>query len=226
MPTINEIVHEIQYSIMIGNFLPKQRLVELELAQRYSVSRTMIRESLRILEDRGSVVTHSNKGAMVNDLSAKEIRDIYFLRTRLERIASILAYDHLYQTNIREMENLQKSLRKSDRIDLEAVKTHEEFHEIIYRAAGNEVLAAEIKRLIVLSGPIRYRAYISPSRRNITLGGHDEIINALRDKDRQTFLEVSHNHVFGSLKFYLRSFYPIDAEELIDEYKQMVASIF
>lgn len=97
MTTIDKIVQEIQHSIMIGDFLPKQRLVETELAQRFSVGRTMIRESLRILEDRGSVVTHSNKGAMVTDLSPKEIRDIYFLRTRLEQIASILAFDNLYQ---------------------------------------------------------------------------------------------------------------------------------
>lgn len=221
MNTIQRIAEKIEYAIMVGEYRPRQHLVEAELADRFSVSRTIIRESLRILHDRGVVITYSNKGSSVVDFTAQEIRDLYFLRLQLEESACLLGFPHITAEGLREMEGLQHFLKASVHTNEEVIKAHERFHEIIFKASGNPFLTNSIRRLITLAGPMRYRAYITPERRPITLGQHDEIIQAIKAGDKDEFVKLHYNHVFESLKIYLTTYYPQEAELLLREYEQM-----
>lgn len=122
------------------NYRPMQRLIEADLATRFSLGRPTIRDILRILEERGQVSRQCNRGAFVVDFSAKQIRDIYFVRCCLEEIAAKLAFDHLTDNDVNQMEKMQARLKASNKTDVEIIKTHEGFHEIIFRAADNETL--------------------------------------------------------------------------------------
>ena len=142
---MERIVQEIEYGIMVGEFHRKERLVENDLMQRFSVGRGIIRDALKILADRGLVSRNENKGATVFDLSAKEIRDLYFLRSKLEGIAGELAFPRITAKEIQEMSRLKEKLEKHNIVDRKLVKLHEAFHEIIFKGSGNDFLFRQSK---------------------------------------------------------------------------------
>ena len=87
MSSVNlvRVTKEIEEAILSGQFKPRERLIEMDLISRFGVSRTVIREALKRLEAKGLVRTTPYRGAMVADLTVKEIEEIYFVRAELER---------------------------------------------------------------------------------------------------------------------------------------------
>jgi DNA-binding GntR family transcriptional regulator len=79
---------QIRRAIVEGRYQAGQRLVEKNLGEEFEVSRTPVREALRMLESDGLVVSLPNKGSIVRPLSAQDIYDIYDLRVRLESLAA------------------------------------------------------------------------------------------------------------------------------------------
>ena len=223
MNDIDKILEEIEYEYMTGQIRPKQKLVETELMERFSLGRGAVRDILKILKERGLVVHYSNKSAFVIDFTARQVRDIYFLRSTLDAVASRLAFECLSEANINEMAYLQSQLKAAPKqTDKYLVKIHEAFHSMIIKAAGNEFLEREIKCLILLTAPIRYFTYARTDRRSVVFLQHDGMIKALRKKDRDSFIALCLDHLYLSMKDYLSIFHPTEAEALIVEYKQMI----
>jgi DNA-binding GntR family transcriptional regulator len=79
---------QIRQAIVEGRYHAGQRLVEKRLGEEFDVSRTPVREALRMLEAEGLVVSLPNKGCVVRPLTAQDIYDIYELRVRLESLAA------------------------------------------------------------------------------------------------------------------------------------------
>ena len=210
---MNNLIQEIEYAILVGDFRPKQKLVEADLMQRFSVGRGAIRETLKILFDRGLVWRNENKGSTVRELCAREIRDLYSLRSYLEGIAGKLAFDKITSKDIKEMSKLQEKLKNYAQVDKGLVKLHEVFHEIIFRASGNLFLFEQIARLIALPGSVRYFAYTYPDQRRRTLQEHDQMIECFESRKKNEFIEICRNHMIPAMEDYIRFFYP---HELID----------
>jgi len=205
---MEDIVQEIQYGIMVGEFRPKQRLVELDLMRQFSVGRGLIRDSLKILADRGLVSRNDNKGAVVIEFSPKQIQDLYFLRSHLEGLAAELAFDRIKSKEIEEMSRPQELLKRYGKVDKTLVQMHETFHETIFKASGNDFLFSEIKRLIILSGPVRYFAYTHPEQKRRVIQEHDEILRLLKQRDKHKFVGYCRNHMIPTMEEYIRIFYP------------------
>lgn len=214
---MNNILQEIEYAIMVGEFRPKQRLVETDLMQRFLVGRGVIRDSLQILADRGLVCRNENKGSTVRELCAKEIRDLYFLRSYLEGMAGELAFGRITSKEIKEMSKLQEKIKNYARVDIGLIKLHEELHAIIFRASGNDFLFWQISRLIVLAGPMRYFTYTQTDQRRRILQEHDQMIECLESRNKNEFVEICRNHIIPGMEAYIRLFYP---HETIDNGKE------
>ena len=86
-----QIEEQIALSIVKGIYLPGSRLREIELAQFFNVSRSTIREALRLLENRNLVQIKPQRGAHVTQLSAKELEDLFEVRASLLATGSRLA---------------------------------------------------------------------------------------------------------------------------------------
>ena len=193
--------------------------------ERFSLGRAIVRDLLRILEARGQVVRQSHRGAVVADFSAKEVRDIYCVRMFLEEAAGKLAFNHITGQQIDRMARLQDKLKSTTAVDKATVKLHEEFHGVIFKATHNAFLEAEIKRLIVLTGPIRYLPYAHPGRRETVLADHDRMVDALQQKDRDHFVDLCRSHLFRSMREYLTIFYPAEADNLLAEFEDMATQM-
>jgi DNA-binding GntR family transcriptional regulator len=79
---------QIRQAIVEGRYAAGQRLVEKRLGEEFDVSRTPVREALRMLESEGLVLSLPNKGSIVRPLTAQDIYEIYELRVRLESLAA------------------------------------------------------------------------------------------------------------------------------------------
>src|SRR5262245_25650567 len=84
-PKIKDVIYqELRERIVFGGFAPGDRLVEAELANRFGVSKTPVREALLTLEGEGLVVLRPHRGAEVTRLSVDEWNDLIFLRDAIE----------------------------------------------------------------------------------------------------------------------------------------------
>lgn len=222
MLSIDKTIKEIEYGIMVGRFRPKQRLVESDLMAQFSVGRGIIRDSLKILADRRLVSRDQNKGAIVTELSAKEIKELYHLRLYLEGLAGELAFERISPKDIHELSRLQEKLNSYTRVDTTLVKLHEALHAIIFKASGNDFLVWQINALIVLAGPVRYFSYTQPDQREISMKDHHKMIQSLKKKDKEGFVELCRNHMIPAMKAYIRVFFPKNANSVLKDWEQVV----
>ena len=211
---MENIIQEIEYSIMVGEFRPKQKLVETDLMQYFSAGRGVVRDSLKILADRGLVVRNENRGATVIELSAKEIRDLYFLRSHLEGIGAELAFDRISSKDIEQMSKLQEELKNYTQVDRKLLKLHETLHEIIFRSYGNNFLLRQIKSLITIAGPVRYFSYTQPDLREKRIREHDEMIQSLKNSDKDRFIRLCQNHMIPGMEAYISIMYPHEVRNI------------
>ena len=211
---MENIIQEIEYSIMVGEFRPKQKLVETDLMQYFSAGRGVVRDSLKILADRGLVVRNENRGATVIELSAKEIRDLYFLRSHLEGIGAELAFDRISSKDIEQMSKLQEELKNYTQVDRKLLKLHETLHEIIFRSYGNNFLLRQIKSLITIAGPVRYFSYTQPDLREKRIREHDEMIQSLKNRDKDRFIRLCQNHMIPGMEAYISIMYPHEVRNI------------
>lgn len=83
-----QVVRELREAILAGSLAPGTSLREVALAERFSVSRTTIRESIRALATEGLAVHHRHRGAAVAEPTAADVRDLYLARVAVERAAA------------------------------------------------------------------------------------------------------------------------------------------
>ena len=127
-----ELADLLRRAIINGEYKPRERLVEMELAQKYSVSRTPVREALKHLEALGLVKMERYKGAMVADISQKEIREMLYVRATLEGMAAGLACTNMKQSDLQQLASYQAAMEKavSDGNVKQFSANNEQFHQL------------------------------------------------------------------------------------------------
>src|SRR5512138_2676541 len=137
--TMQEIVYDtIRESIQSGRFGPGRRLVADELAQELGTSRMPVREALRRLEVVGLVSITPHRGAVVSEVSAGEIVEIYHIRAVLEGLAARLAAPHLGPADFDRLntivDEMAGAVERDPDVD-QMLRRNREFHVTIWQAA-------------------------------------------------------------------------------------------
>jgi DNA-binding GntR family transcriptional regulator len=172
----------IRRAILDGELQPNQPLREVELARQMGISRTPIREALRLLQNDGLVEFTPNRGATVKSYSAADLEDVYNLRAALEGYGAQTAADHItaeHLTALHESCERYENLRSSsDNLSLLA-EENLVFHNTILDAAGSGRLTAMIRQVTAL--PLIYKSYLtySPENRQTAEAHHRAITGAL-----------------------------------------------
>ncbi|WTW93526.1 GntR family transcriptional regulator [Streptomycetaceae bacterium NBC_01309] len=172
-------------------------LTEGEVADAVGVSRTPVREALLRLEVEGLIRLYPKKGALVLPVSAQEIADVVETRQLVEEHAARKAVPAPPDLLARLEELLARQKREVEAGDLAAAATTDRcFHAAIVRNCGNTLL-------IRLYDQLRDRQlrmgvaflHSHPDRVARTLGGHEEILAALRAGDADAAVDAVHRHV-------------------------------
>ena len=102
-------------AIDVGVYKPGDRLVESDLADRFGVSRTPIREALQRLETQ-SLLTRDGRSLIVSSLDHSQMAELYIVRAELEGLAANLAAKHATSEEIKVLQDMVDSDRKSSQI--------------------------------------------------------------------------------------------------------------
>lgn len=195
---LRELVLEtIREAIINGTLKPRERLMEIQLAEELGVSRTPIREALRKLEMEGFIVMVPRKGAYVADISFKDIADIFEIRAALEGLAAGLAAERITDEELESMERLLvekgKAIAANDIEKLVAVDT--KFHESLYQASRNQRLTSIISNLREQIQRFRTTSLSYPGRSKQSLDEHRGIVEAIQSRDVQAARQAAQDHI-------------------------------
>jgi DNA-binding GntR family transcriptional regulator len=143
--------HAIREGIIGGTYRPGTRLRERVLTESLHMSRIPIREALRQLETEGFVVTTPNRGAVVSQMTLKDVAELFDLRLSLEvlaaRQAAIAVADGRAGTGLRE--RAKQALEPTRARDMLAIRqANTAFHAEVVNMAGNSLLAATMAPLL------------------------------------------------------------------------------
>ena len=193
------IVESIRSAIVDGQLHPGMRIAEPELADKFGISRTPIREAFRQLESEGFITVVPRKGAIVASLSPQDISNFYDLKMVLEGYAARCAAKTLTPEDLSRMETANRQMEASSRKkDLRRVLDHHnEFHNVFLRACGNEKLHAIVSNMVMQFQ--RFRLILAtPGKIEGSIRQHEEIIEAFRKRDADRAEElVRKNALYG-----------------------------
>ena len=192
----NDAYTKVRAAIVENRYPPGHRLVEQRIAEELGLSRTPVREALRMLQAEGLVVSERNRGAMVRPLSETEIVDLYGLRIRLESYAVEVATERATETELGDLAEAADAFRavRSDRDVHRLHDANRRFHDGILAASRHHRLAAMLTRTV--DTPLVFRAFQSfgPAELERSDAFHHLIVEAMcrRDGARASALMGEH----------------------------------
>jgi DNA-binding GntR family transcriptional regulator len=180
-----KILENIRDAIVSGNLKGGSRVSEPELAERYGISRTPIREAFRQLEAEGYLTVVPRRGAVVSEFSPKDIEEFYAIKSIMEGYAARQACERLSEKELDRLQAINDRLAELARIgDIKHFfKVHSDFHELFIKAADNEKLHELIAGLVTKFQRLRFTSLSLPGRMAISVQEHEKIIDAFRQKD-------------------------------------------
>ncbi len=201
MTTSSERAYEfIKRCILDGKFASGERLPEDRIASELGVSRTPIRDALRMLQAEGLVTNAPNSGARVAAWSEDELSEISQLRVMLEGYAAELAAVKIGADTLNELAGLCAEMEEGVRSGTtEGLSLMSEanlaFHRKIVLAAGNSRLLHALEPLWHFPVVIRKFAMFTPERLERSLSHHREIVEALRERDAGWAGSIMRTHI-------------------------------
>ncbi len=179
-----KILETIREAILRGTLKPGEKVAEPELAERFGISRTPIREAFRQLESEGYLTVIPRKGAVVASLSERDVEEFYAIKSILEGYAARMAAERLSEKDIERLEAINDRLAQlAQEGDVKTFfRVHNEFHELFIRSAGNEKLFELIQQLGLKFNRLRMASLSLPGRMEISVQEHRKIIQAFREK--------------------------------------------
>lgn len=154
LPLRDVVFNTLRQGILHGLLPPGLRLMEIQLAKQLGVSRTPVREALRMLELEGLVNTVPRKGAEVAAITQKDLHDVLDVRCALEELAVDLACQTITQEELNKLHELLDKFRVlTQKGDISGLAECDvEFHDIIIQSTRNN-------RLIQLLNNLREQMY-------------------------------------------------------------------
>ena len=197
LPLRDVVFNTLRQAILKGELEPGERLMEIQLAQKLGVSRTPIREAIRKLELEGLVVMIPRKGAEVERITEKDMKDVLEVRGTLEELAVALACRHVTDEAVDELKMANKLFEAAvvAKDVVRIVDADVEFHDVIYKMTDNQRLIQIINNLS--EQMYRYRLeYVKDARsHSILISEHADIINRIASRDEEGAKEVISQHI-------------------------------
>jgi DNA-binding GntR family transcriptional regulator len=185
---------------------PGSRLIEDTIAAELGVSRTPVREALRMLHRAGWLDLHPHAGAYVRQPSLEEVRDVFAMREVLESEAGRLAAHRADETHLRELQKiLERGNRAIARGDARAVVSlNTDFHGTIANAADNLLLT---RFLTEIAKQVQWHfVAVASARRVDSWREHAGIYEAIANRDADLAARLSAEHSRATQQLYIEQF--------------------
>lgn len=191
------VAHRLRTMIVEGELTAGEKLNERELAERLNVSRTPLREALKLLTAEGLVEHLPNRGAIVLQLSVDDVSHAFEVMAALEGLSGELACARITDEEVAELSALNFEMRAHHaRRDLSAYyRVNAAIHRAINRAARNPVLSQTYDRLNARLQALRFRSNFDSDKWDTAVREHDAMIDALARRDGPRLRQILTEHL-------------------------------
>ena len=190
-------------AIESGTYRPGDRLVESELAERFGVSRTPVREALQRLQTQAMLI-RDGRSLMVAALDHTQLAELYTVRGELEALAAGLAARHATPEEVRVLDQMVAA----DRLivdDPEALsRANRRFHHLIHLASHNRYLVQQLDLLGRTMALMARTTFAAEGRAARALDEHQAIVDAIRDGQPAAASEAQRAHISQAFETRLR----------------------
>ena len=199
-----EVAEQLRQRIF-GNALPPGTWIdELKLAAELGISRTPMREALKVLAAEGLVTMRVRRGAYVAETSDKDLRDVYHLLSLLESDAVASLAQRVTESELAELESLHLALTRAAQLgpanSVEFFALNEQFHVRVLVLADNPWrlnMVTDLRKLMKLH---RHNSLLRQGRIDESLAEHEAIMQALRARDPKRATQAMHTHFDNGLE--------------------------
>jgi DNA-binding GntR family transcriptional regulator len=193
----DELLIRLRAMILDGDLAPGEKVPEKDLCVRFGVSRTPLREALKVLANDGLVTLTPNRGAMIADLTLEDLVEAFPVIGALESLAGEMACANITDAEITAIKTLHAQMVAH--FEARALKPYfqinQQIHEMILSAARNQTLSSLYHALEGRIRQARYLANMSASRWAQAVEEHERMITALEARDGAALAKILKNHL-------------------------------
>ena len=202
-----ELVERLRTILVESNLKPGEKVPERALCERLGVSRTPMREALKVLASDGLVTLVNNRGAVIRGLSEQDIKDLFSVIGALEALAGEMACQRLGQSQIAKLELLHnKMVQHYENNDLAAyAECNRQIHSSLLKASGNQVLINQYELLSIRLRRIRFKVNQSPKRWKQAIKEHEDMMRSLKKRDGKKLASQLRQHLQNKMEYLLGS---------------------
>jgi len=177
-----------------GEYKPGDRLVESDLAVRFEVSRTPIREALQRLETQ-SLLTRDGRSLIVSSLDHNQLAELYAVRAQLEGLAASLAARHATDEEISVLQDMIEADRALIGDPSGLARANRRFHKQIHLASHNRFLVQQLDMVHRTMALMATTSLAAVGRDADALAEHGTIVNAIAAHDPAAASKALKNHI-------------------------------
>ena len=196
-----EVASRLRTYIFERRFKPGTRIDELSLAQEWGISRTPVREALKVLAVEGLVTLQPRRGCVVTEVSEDDAERLFPVMALLEGRCAFEAALHATDEELNELQHLHQNLeRYAAAHDADGYyRANHVFHSRVQAVARNPWLSRATDQLRVFMRLLRGRQLTHPGRMDASITEHRDLIDALCARDAARAQELMHNHLMQQL---------------------------
>ncbi|WP_170519494.1 GntR family transcriptional regulator [Ruegeria atlantica] len=212
-PTLHEELVERLRNLVVEDVLkPGEKVPEKQLCDSLGVSRTPLREALKVLASEGFVVLQANRGARVASVTREELENTFPVLATLEQLAGELACQHMDSAEIELIESRHADMLEAyNSHDRQAYfKANQDIHQALIRGARNDILESHHKLLAARVRRARFMANLSDERWAQAIDEHEAMMELLRDRDADGLGKSMKLHMMNKLSALVKA---LEAED-------------
>jgi DNA-binding GntR family transcriptional regulator len=191
------VTEALRAAILAGEYAPKQRLVEIDLCERFGTSRFILRSALQDLAAQGLVEFQHNRGARVRDVSLAEAIEITEVRILLEGMLAARAAERVSKSDAVALRKLVKDMRtavqKSELLTYSDLNAR--LHASIRDIAAHETASRLLRQLRDQTVRHQFTLSLVPGRPTVSLPQHEAIVAAIGARDPQQAARAMQSHL-------------------------------
>jgi DNA-binding GntR family transcriptional regulator len=195
-----EVAELLRQQIFARELEPGSWIDELRIAEALGISRTPMREALKVLAAEGLVTMKVRRGAYVTEVSEKDLRDVYHLLALLESDAARVVAVKASVDQLQQIESLQRELELATTDRDRFFEINEAFHMLLLQIADNrwrDQMVADLRKVMKLN---RHSSLFKEGRIAQSLAEHSAIVQALKDRQPELAAQRMQAHFTHGLE--------------------------
>ena len=199
-PLYEEVAELLRQRIFRRELEPGSWIDEVKLAQEYGISRTPLREALKVLAAEGLVTIKMRRGAYVTEVSERDLAEVYHLLALLESDAAAVVAERAAEAELRELQQLQLELEAAVKDRERFFEVNERFHMRLLELANNRwrnQMVADLRKVMKLN---RQHSLLKSGRIEESLEEHRAVMEAILQRRPEAARERMQNHFRSGLE--------------------------